>query len=135
MKRQKQAIVIRADLKMNKGKLVAQGSHAALGGVLNTGFKCTMSTSGERGLWIPFHDNPELEHWLTDEFTKVVLRCDSESELLELYNKAKGAMLHTTLITDAGHTVFNGIPTNTCISIGPDNIDEIDAITGHLKLL
>jgi PTH2 family peptidyl-tRNA hydrolase len=36
---------------------------------------------------------------------------------------------------DAGLTEFNGVPTKTCIAIGPNWSDEIDEITGHLKLL
>jgi peptidyl-tRNA hydrolase, PTH2 family len=39
------------------------------------------------------------------------------------------------LITDAGHTEFKGVPTKTCLAIGPNDVDEIDVVTGHLKLL
>ena len=39
------------------------------------------------------------------------------------------------LITDAGHTEFHGVPTRTCLAIGPAWSDEIDAITGGLQLL
>lgn len=125
---------MRADLKMNKGKLVAQGSHAALGGVLSMG-EHTSNVECEEGIWIPFNDNPELKHWVNDEFTKVVLRCDSEAELLKLHCLAKISGLNTVLIRDAGHTVFDGVPTHTCISIGPDDIEAVDKITGDLKLL
>ncbi len=40
-----------------------------------------------------------------------------------------------SLIIDAGLTEFGGVPTRTCIAIGPNWSDEIDEITGHLKLL
>ena len=39
------------------------------------------------------------------------------------------------MIVDAGLTEFNGVPTKTCIAIGPANPDDIDEITKHLKLL
>jgi peptidyl-tRNA hydrolase len=29
---------------------------------------------------------------------------------------------------------FNGVPTKTCIGIGPNESEEIDKVTGHLKL-
>lgn len=36
---------------------------------------------------------------------------------------------------DAGLTEFKGIPTKTCIAIGPADSNEINKISGHLKLL
>jgi PTH2 family peptidyl-tRNA hydrolase len=58
---------------------------------------------------------------------------DSEAELLEIAQKAREArVIH--VITDAGHTEFGGVPTKTCLAIGPDEDEKIGAITGHLKL-
>jgi peptidyl-tRNA hydrolase len=37
--------------------------------------------------------------------------------------------------TDSGKTEFPGEPTNTCLAIGPDDADKIDAVTGELQLL
>jgi peptidyl-tRNA hydrolase, PTH2 family len=67
--------------------------------------------------------------------TKICVRVDSESELLEIARKAEDAGLTVHVITDAGHTEFGGVPTKTCLAIGPDEDEKIDAITGHLKLL
>ena len=39
------------------------------------------------------------------------------------------------LITDAGLTEFHGVPTNTCLGIGPYIAEEIDKFTGNLPLL
>ncbi len=36
----------------------------------------------------------------------------------------------THLVTDSGLTEFKGVPTNTCIAIGPDFEDRIDVIAG-----
>jgi PTH2 family peptidyl-tRNA hydrolase len=73
--------------------------------------------------------------WLNGLFTKVVVSCDSEQELLELYEQANSNGLPSSLIVDAGLTEFNGVPTKTCIAIGPAKSEYIDKITEHLKLL
>jgi len=38
------------------------------------------------------------------------------------------------LITDGGLTEFGGVPTRTCLGIGPDYDDRIDPVTGDLEL-
>ena len=73
--------------------------------------------------------------WLTGSFAKVCCRVDSEEQLLEIYEKAQEAGLEVHLITDSGKTEFHGVPTNTCLAIGPDDADKIDLISGHLQLL
>ena len=125
----KQVIIVRKDLKMRPGKLAAQVAHASMKAVLGT---CNLLEGR-----VLFKSNmPEpMYQWLTGIFTKVVLAVESEEELLELYNKALCLELTCSLITDAGLTVFNGVPTNTCIAIGPEESYKIDAITNHLKLL
>jgi PTH2 family peptidyl-tRNA hydrolase len=60
---------------------------------------------------------------------------DSEEELMQIHDKAVEAGLEVHLITDSGRTEFHGQPTRTCLAIGPDEADKIDAITGHLELL
>jgi PTH2 family peptidyl-tRNA hydrolase len=59
----------------------------------------------------------------------------SEAELLEVYESALVAGLHTSLIVDAGRTEFNGVPTKTCIAIGPEFPERLVGITDQLKLL
>jgi peptidyl-tRNA hydrolase len=73
--------------------------------------------------------------WLTGAFAKVCCRVNSEEELMDLYDKAKDAGLEVHLITDSGRTEFHGVPTRTCLVIGPDISEKIDALTGHLELL
>lgn len=73
--------------------------------------------------------------WMEDGFTKIGLQVDSDAELKDLCEKAKDAGLKAYLIVDNGTTEFNGRPTATCLAIGPDFSDEIDKITGNLKLL
>lgn len=138
----KQVIVMRKDLNMRKGKMVAQGAHASLKVILDmmtlsSGFE-HMVTQGADGVakgYLDIHGGTALNDWIYGKFTKVCLGVDSEEELLEIVNQAQVAGLPCALITDAGLTEFNGVPTNTCCAIGPAWSEEIDAITGHLKLL
>jgi PTH2 family peptidyl-tRNA hydrolase len=74
-------------------------------------------------------------HWLNDIYTKVCVYVNSEQELLDIYNKAKEANIPCSLIQDCGLTEFGGVPTYTCVAVGPDWNDKINEITGHLPLL
>ena len=49
--------------------------------------------------------------------------------------KANEADIINTRITDSGATEFKGVPTVTCCAFGPFKSEEIDKITGHLKLM
>lgn len=134
----KQVIVMRNDLNMRKGKMVAQGAHAAMKVLLDEG-SVSRGMGGLSGREpISFSIDDLSEHflgWIDGAFTKVCVRCDSEDELVELYNQAKDAKLPCSLIEDNGATEFNGVKTKTCIAIGPAEAELIDTITGHLKLL
>lgn len=113
----KQIIVIRKDLRMGVGKICAQGAHASM--------KATLLHM----------DDTRVKEWLSGMFTKIAVGVSSEEELLEVYNNARKAGLIAELITDSGLTVFNGVPTNTCIAVGPDTHENLQPITGGLKLL
>jgi len=78
---------------------------------------------------------PEMIEWKNGIFTKIVLGCDSEEELLDLKMKAKELNIPHAIIIDVGKTEFNDISTLTALAIGPDKSEFIDKITGHLKLL
>jgi PTH2 family peptidyl-tRNA hydrolase len=123
----KQVLVLRKDLNMRKGKMVAQGSHAAMRAVLQFAHRDGQS------LVIPLDERNEA--WLTGRFTKVCVSVNSESALLDLYERAKAAGLYASLIQDAGFTEFGGIPTYTAVAIGPDIVSKIDDFTGGLPLL
>jgi PTH2 family peptidyl-tRNA hydrolase len=125
----KQVIVVRKDLNMRKGKIAAQASHASLGAILNYGGKIY---EGTLNLTI---ENNAVKEWLEGRFTKVCVSVDSEEELLDIYQQAIDNGVNVKLIKDAGLTEFGGVPTYTCLAIGPDYPEHIDPITGHLKLL
>ena len=130
----KQVIVIRKDLKMRQGKAVAQGAHASMAAILNTAHRTYDDKDQEDQLIIDLNDQ-RLMHWLNGNFKKVCVYVNSEKELLDLYQKAKDLGILSALITDSGLTEFNGVPTKTCIAVGPDFEEKVDKVTGGLPLL
>jgi PTH2 family peptidyl-tRNA hydrolase len=112
----KQVLIVRKDLNMRKGKMCSQVAHASV------------RTLEEHP------DNPLMLEWLNTGMTKIVVGCNSEDELLQLYEQAKRTCDITALIRDAGKTEFDG-PTLTVLAIGPDREHKIDSITKDLKLL
>ena len=137
MMKVKAVCVMRTDLrnsdghKVPKGKLIAQGGHAFVG-LITKKFKLEPSDGILYRASIEFVENSAIDTWLYGKFTKVVLAVDSEEELLEILQNAEFAGLNVVDIVDNGETEF-GKPTFTCIGIGPDWEDKIDAITGHLR--
>ncbi len=131
----KQVLVVRKDLKMRAGKVGSQCGHAVMAIMTDLMEKENLPFQEDKELWgfILDLDTP-LAYWLKGIFTKIVLSCNSEEELLALYNEARDAGMYCSLIKDAGNTVFNGVPTYTCIGIGPDDGARIDKITGDLPL-
>ena len=110
----KQVILVRQDLKLPKGKLAAQVAHASLDAA---------SKSNEE----------IVEKWKKQGAKKVVLKVTDEKELIKYMSIAQDKGLKTALIKDAGHTVLEP-GTVTCLGIGPDLEDEIDKVTGKLKM-
>jgi PTH2 family peptidyl-tRNA hydrolase len=125
--RTKQVIVIRKDLKMRRGKEIAQGAHAS-------------------GLWLMSRVSGSLEggsiecfseaerDWLSGTYRKVVVSVNSEEHLMELYKKAESLGLETRIVTDLGLTEFDGVPTRTALAIGPDTDENVSMVTEGLPL-
>ncbi len=123
----KQTIVLRKDLNMRKGKMVAQGAHASLRAILKLGRQ-----DGDNFV-IPLDDR--LSPWLLGRFKKICVSVNSEAELLAVHERAQTLGLITALIQDAGLTEFGGVPTYTAVAVGPDREDRVDEVTGRLSLL
>ena len=111
----KQVILVRKDLKLPKGKLAAQCSHAAVEAVLRS-------------------DKDKVKEWRNNGMPKIVLKVENLKELNKYNQKAKDSGLVTAMITDAGHTVVEP-GTITCMAIGPDKDEKIDQVVKDLKLL
>lgn len=131
----KQVIVVIKSLNMRKGKIAAQVAHAAIGALLKL---CARGKTRDNRYFEIYgmlrDDTPEYA-WLDGPFTKVCVSVDTEEELQALIDKAIAEGILYCKITDAGKTEFNGVPTVTCAAFGPEWSDELDKLTGHLKLL
>lgn len=113
----KMILVVRNDLKMGRGKVAAQCSHAAV-----SAYKQIQRR------------NPEvLRQWEYCGQTKVVVKAPDEETLIQLLTHAKMLGLTVSLIQDAGRTQIEP-GSRTVLGIGPGPADLIDQVTGHLKL-
>lgn len=137
----KQIIIIRKDLNMSRGKQVAQACHASIKVFFDKmKYEYERCDNDINSQVFRTYFTKEMLKWLTwkegqEGFTKIVLGCDSEEELLKIKRLADEAMLPNAIILDNGVTEFHGVKTYTCIAIGPAEAEEIDKITGGYKLL
>jgi PTH2 family peptidyl-tRNA hydrolase len=111
----KQVVVVRKDLKMGKGKLATQVAHASL-----EAYKKARKE--------------DIKKWEEEGMKKVVVCVKDLKELMVIAKKAKEANLPYAIIRDAGKTQLKA-GTITALAIGPAKEEEIDKITGNLKLL
>ncbi|KUO42618.1 MAG: peptidyl-tRNA hydrolase [Candidatus Hadarchaeum yellowstonense] len=114
----KQVIVVRADLKMSPGKIAAQVAHGSVGAA-------EMARKKHRR-WFSL--------WFSEGQKKVVVKVNSERELLDLKKKADSLGLPNMLIQDAGLTELPP-GTVTALGIGPAPNEILDQVTGGLPLL
>lgn len=110
----KQVILVRQDLKMDKGKMAAQVAHAAVEATLKS-------------------DKKLIQQWREQGMKKIVLKVPSIKELHKYKTMANQSGLTTALITDAGKTFFKKA-TTTCLAMGPNKEEKIDEITKDLKM-
>ena len=113
----KQAIVIRSDLGMGKGKLAGQTAHASVS---------AYNVARAR-------DKEAARQWEGEGQKKIVLKVGSEGDLISLYEGMKRA-IPCALIRDAGRTQLEP-GTVTCFGAGPADEALINKYTKDLKLL
>lgn len=111
----KQAIIVRKDLELGKGKLAAQVAHGSIGAMKRA-------------------EKDIVEKWENEGAKKVILKVENLRKLKALHRKAKSYKLPIFLVSDAGHTQLEQ-GTITCLGIGPAEEKTIDKITKELKLL
>jgi len=111
----KQIIVVNESLKLPRGKLAAQVAHAAVAAFLE-------ASEGAKQMW------------LAAGMPKVVLSIDSAELLTELEREANCRGIPAYMVADAGRTVVPA-GTITCLGLGPADADELNELTGGLKLL
>ena len=133
----KQVIVMRTDLNMRKGKMIAQGSHASnmflfdCMQVLQNYEAVTQSKRAQRAEYMV----ALLNSWISNKYKKIVVSVNSLETLETLIEEAKGLAILTYKVTDSGLTEFHGEPTVTCASFGPVASDIVNKVTGKLPLL
>jgi peptidyl-tRNA hydrolase, PTH2 family len=136
----KQVIVIRKDLNMRKGKMIAQGSHASMAVIFNymtpNYLNPKTDIPGVFKIELPIGEiGYDMHEWMTGMFKKIVVGVDSLGELVHIYQAAKAVGLPCSIIEDKGLTEFDGEITITACAVGPAAADKIDEITGKLTLL
>lgn len=114
----KQVIIVRRDLGMSKGKTAVQVAHASV----SAAFEAYMKKTD----W--------FRSWFETGQKKIVLKVDSEDELLKYYNEAVKTDLPVAIVRDAGLTELPP-GTATAVAIGPAPSRLIDRFTSELKTL
>ncbi len=114
----KQVIAVRIDLGMSKGKTAVQVAHGSVGAA-------EQARVSHQDVW---------KSWLREGQKKVAVKVESEEAIFDLMKKAAMNNLPYAVIRDAGMTELPP-GTTTVIGIGPAKAEEIDKVTGELKLL
>ena len=113
----KQVILVRTDIGMSTGKMIAQGAHAAT--------RAVEKATGEG-----------LEMWRTAGEPKIAVEVTSEAELRGVVESVRenDPDIPTATVVDQGRTELPE-DTLTAGAIGPGKNSRIDAYTGDLPLL
>lgn len=129
----KQVIVIRKDLNMRIGKMVTQGAQASLMYIMS--MMSVTESDNSRILSFEVEKDSPLDNWINGGFKKICVSVNSESELFNIYDKAKVLDIPCVLIRNACLSTYNDNSTYTCCAVGPDDEKNIDKVTGELPLL
>lgn len=146
----KQVIVVNKGLNMSKGKMAAQVSHASMAFLtkqfLNKDCKnrypvFDQDTNKRTGYVLSISIDDDINEWMINSFTKVILEVKNENQLYKLVEKAKeNGFIEdvdffcirdnclTELTPDETGTRF------TCIGFKPMEAEKIDKVTKRLQL-
>ncbi len=112
----KMCILIRDDLKMSKGKVLAQVSHAMVDASVKA-----------------YTQSQLFFKWKADGEKIVILKVPNEKTMMYIMDIAERKGVNCGHTVDAGLTeVLPG--TKTVGFVGPDRDEKIDKLTGQLKL-
>lgn len=103
----------------SRGKMISQGGHAWL-----------------HSVWDAEQRFPEdVAHYRDSESAyKITVFVETDAELVILHDAYRDTC-GVSLVIDRGYTVFNGVPTMTCLGIGPIREDLIREDLKALKTL
>jgi PTH2 family peptidyl-tRNA hydrolase len=108
-------ILVRQDIKMSCGKMIAQCGH---------GIAQTMKGSNKQ----------MIREWMRNGEKIVALKVANLETMDNLKKKANKQKLFAKIIRDAGHTEVEPDTPTVCV-IGPDTEERINAITGKLQIV
>tara|TARA_B100000287_G_C20527920_1_gene739636 strand:+ start:333 stop:683 length:351 start_codon:yes stop_codon:yes gene_type:complete len=112
----KMAILVRSDIKMSKGKVLAQVGHSMVDATVKAYTKTTL-----------------FYKWQQDGEKIVVLKVPNEKTLDTIMEIAARKKVHNGVVVDAGLTEVSP-GTKTVGYVGPDYDTKIDKLVGQLKL-
>jgi PTH2 family peptidyl-tRNA hydrolase len=124
-------IIVRADLKMSKGKIAAQAGHAVQLAIRATERAARDAVRLER---LDCDDDLRLKAWEGGSYAKVVLRVDSAEALESLERHLDAGRVVFARVVDEGRTE---IPAGTVTALGiqPMPRSRMTSLVGHLRLL
>ena len=93
MSRFKQVIVVRNDLNMRKGKMIAQGAHASIMFLVHRLYDAEVGGNDHA-----------IQEGLTHGMTKILRSCGQRGRTFRDRTKSPAAELTAHVITNAGHT-------------------------------
>jgi PTH2 family peptidyl-tRNA hydrolase len=130
----KQVIVVRDDLKLDKGKMAVQVARASRW-ACETANYMDVQDWRVRPEWRPFiGDDTALDEYPLEK--TAVVRAKDLAELKTIFTEAVEAGLPTSgLVKDLGLTGFIPRGSITCFAIGPADEAAIDKITKRLRLV
>lgn len=138
----RQVIVVRTDLSMPRGKIAAMAAHASMTFIAQRFGDWEYYPGNDA--WFPDADGYSTAEklWLTElepgsddqlSFAKIVCGVDTEAELQYLFEEAVDHGLVVQKVIDGGYS-HNKPGTFVAIAIGPDYPDNLNPVTGKLKL-
>ena len=110
------AILVRSDVKMSKGKVLAQVGHAVVDATVKAYARTTL-----------------FYKWQQDGEKIVILKVPNEKTLDTIMEIAGRKKVHNGIVIDAGLTEISS-GTKTVGYVGPDYDTKIDKLVGQLKL-
>lgn len=116
-------IVMRTDIGMSRGKMIAQACHAVEG----------LNLLLVQRLGIPNYMGLKHRYRLGGS-TKIALRCDDEATLIDCIHICEGSDIPVYVVRDAGRTEVEP-DTATCLAFGPIARDEVPSKLRRMRLL
>lgn len=114
----KLVLIVNMQLKMGKGKVVAQCCHATLANYHLCKRYCPSA----------------LRRWEEMGQAKICVKCPTEAELYHIQLKARENGIINHLVMDAGHTQI-AAGSRTVLALGPAPVEDFQGISSHLKLM